>query len=537
MYRPLPRTAGPAAFRARAVRRARRRMTGLAQATVVGALALTLIGVLFSQSPGPIAASAAALIAIVAMLWREDVPPILLLPVLYQWSEVAILPIATIWYGVPLSDLSQWNSDWDAAAYFGLAGVVALGLGLRLGSGMARTSPFAGQIAQNAKLWPFSDTLRMSLVIIAGGYVLAVVSGFAGPARTAVDQMANVKYVGIFMLAYTCLLTGRNLPVLAAVVGFDVVFGMTGFFAEFKNTILTLAVAAMAARPRLRAADMLLVAAAALALLAVAVFWSAVKSDYRVFMNRGTGAQIVAVSLEDRLGYLGQAVASVDGETIADGFDRLVRRHGYLEFLALTMDNVPAARPHENGTMLLAAVQHVTMPRFLFPWKPPLPNDTDVMVTYTGLPPLWDNRTSISLGNFTEMYIDFGIFGALLCQLALGVAIGLVVRTLMRHRTCPPLITAGLCLMAVLPAAYFGTAFPKLAAGLVYGGAIAILGQRIAVPIFLQIFGPGAPKRRRRTPAPLPRSGFEAPSRAGGPRPQMLRQGPPRPPVQRPPRR
>jgi len=80
--------------------------------------------------------------------------------------------------------------------------------------------------------------------------VAAFVSGSAGPARELFNQISNIKYIGLFAFTYWCLVRRSHLFVLAALICFEVVFGMTGFFAEFKNSLLTVVVAALAARPR-----------------------------------------------------------------------------------------------------------------------------------------------------------------------------------------------------------------------------------------------------------------------------------------------
>ena len=171
---------------------------------------------------------------------------------------------------------------------------------------------------------------------------------------------------------------------LAVLISFEVVFGMTGFFAAFKNSLLTVVVAALAARPRLRHSDIAAVGAAGILLLGVSIFWTSVKHSYRDFVNPGPGAQVALEPLDRRLGFLMDAASKMDGPKFFDGFDQLIVRHGYIEYLALTMQNVPEFTPHENGRLTLDVLQHIAAPRFLFPDKPALPNDTEITARYTG---------------------------------------------------------------------------------------------------------------------------------------------------------
>src|SRR5262245_700025 len=104
------------------------------------AMTVVVVGtpILAVISPSPVAVflSGLSLVIIIALLWREDEPPILLLPVLFQWSEVAAFPLATIWKQVPLNDMlmvGRFGADLDTSAAYGFAGVTALAMGLRRG--------------------------------------------------------------------------------------------------------------------------------------------------------------------------------------------------------------------------------------------------------------------------------------------------------------------------------------------------------------------------------------------------------------------
>jgi hypothetical protein len=458
-----------------------------ARAALFAVALVTGVAALASTAPLIVAASGACLVLVILLLWRGDDPPILLLPALFQWSEVAIVPLSTVWKQVPLAELSPYGADLELSALYGLAGVTALAVGLRIGPRRPRRTSFGMRLRAETMEWRFRDVAIVSFAAIAAGYAFAAVSGFAGPARELFHQAANVKYAGLFILAYWCLVRATHYRVLGAVVVFEIVFGMTGFFAEFKDSFLTLLVAGLAARPRVRPSDIVIVGGVGALLMAVAIFWSAVKADYRVLLNQGSGAQEVTTSLDERLDYLMNAASSMDGARFADGFDRLVLRHGYIEFLGLTMAYVPEALPHENGQLTLAVLSHITMPRILFPDKPPLPSDTEVMAKYTGMPMTWNEHTSISIGHLGELYIDFGFVGGLIGMGVIGWLVGFTYGKLRDHGASSALITAGLCLMVALPIAYFGTAYAKLVGGFIFSSTIALAIQRFALPIVLRM--------------------------------------------------
>ena len=110
-----------------------------------------------------------------------------------------------------------------------------------------------------------------------------------------------------------------------------------------------------------------------------------IKEDYRGFVSQGSGEQVVLVSLEERLAYLTDRIGDVDWEMMSDGLGYLVMRLGYVDYLSATMRNVPSRVPFQDGAQIGATVMHVLQPRLLFPDKPPLPSDTEVVQKYTGI--------------------------------------------------------------------------------------------------------------------------------------------------------
>ena len=458
---------------------------GIPPAAKVGVLiglVIATFGAAMSMAPWEVAESGIALSAIFLLLWRNSDPPVLLLPPLFQWTEVAIVPLSTIWEQEPLNALSPSGSNLEASALFGFLGIVCLAFGLRIA--MGRPAGINQRLREEVSLMPFGETFRLSISLMAGGYLFIALSPWAGPARELFNQVSALKYVGFFMLAYWCLVRRQHMGTLGIVVAFEIMFGLTGFFATFKESLLVLILAALSARSKLRANDAFVIGLVTALLLTVAIFWSAVKPSYRDFVNQGSGAQVVLVPLSDRIEFLSDEVASFDWEKVSEGFDALVKRHGYIEFLAQTMEYVPQTRAHENGALTLAVLKHISFPRFLNPSKPPLPSDTEVMVKYTGQANRWDSNTSISLGYLAELYVDFGYFGALLATMAIGMILGSIYRFLNSSRRTLALVTTGLTIVAALPVAYFGIAYVKLVGAMVFAAAVSIAFQRFSGPFF-----------------------------------------------------
>jgi hypothetical protein len=450
-------------------------------AAFIGLGTLTAVGASVTSSPLVVLASGIVFIFILALLWRPGEHPILLVPALLQFIEIALKPLATAITGTSLQDFAEFDANLEPAALFGLVGLAALVLGQRIGAGQEATQAKQAAIED----WPFRRILALALAAIFVGHALDMVA--VGGARQIVLALSGIKWAGLFVVAYSTLRLRRGLGWLAVIVVFELVLGMSGFFSDFRLVLFVLMGAAMAAQRKLHARGMVLLAMGAVMGLLLAVFWSEVKKDYRNFLNEGTGAQVVLQPLDERLAYLANQAAEFDAQKLANGFQLLFERLSYIDFLAATMERVPEVLPHEGGAHLGQAIWHILTPRILFPDKPEVPNDTEVTAYYTGIPVVKgaSENTSISIGYLGELYIDFGVAGALLTAFLIGLVFGRCYRAIRDYPRSPVFINYGLCMMIALGFTSFGTALIKLVGGLVVLLAAALVLQRLVWPVLL----------------------------------------------------
>lgn len=454
----------------------------LAKLTVSAIIvAFTVAGAVGSPTPYPLIASGAALVLIIALLWPVNGLPILLLPAVYQWSVVAVKPIQSAIEHVPLNALSSFGGDLGRASYFALAAICAMALGMKVGIGRLGKDQNRA-LAQEAAAWPQRQVLAITVTTILLGHALDIASPYTGPARQVFLALGGLRYAGLFALTYWCLVRKQAYGVLALVLLVEIVSGMTGFFADFRGAVLTVAVAALCARPSLRLGNLLTMAVIGGVVLSVAVFWSAVKADYRNFVNLGTGAQVVSVPITARLDYLSEALDEYDAQQFNYGLTRLLSRHSYIDFLANTLSYVPRIVAHEDGGRLGKSLLHIVTPRIFFPNKPPTPNDAQVTAHYTGLPTANNPNASISIGYVGEFYIDFGYVGAVVACFVMGWFYGWGCRFILTKGLGSRLFLYGLCVMTSLTMSSFETALIKLIGGVVTSFAAAFVISRFVLP-------------------------------------------------------
>lgn len=477
-------TALPRADRPERRLNTRRKLT-LSKASLIAAttaIAAGVAGSAFSPNPGLVLACAFEMAFILVLLWQENEPPLLLFPAMFQWLAVSTKPLMSVFLHEPVNAMAEFDINIEPGVVLGLFAVAALALGMRLGLGRA-SRDWNAALKNEAQIISPRSALRVAIGAILFGHLLFFLMRFSGPASQLFYAMANIRFAGIFALAYWCFINRRGFAYLGLVLAIEIVIGITGFFSDFRAPIFIIAFAAFAAghRPKLR--DSLFVGGLAAMLLVFGSFWSEVKLDYRHFVSGGTNEQVIVVPLQDRIDYLVSEVKTFDRTEFADGFDKLLRRQSYIDFLAAVVGYVPQTLPHEHGARVGMTIVHILTPRILFPDKPPTEFDSEVTAHYSGLPLQIRDTTSISIGYVGELYIDFGSIGAVIGCLVLGWGFGLAYRLLRQGaRGGSLLLTYGVrstVLVVILP---FETALVKYVGGVTIAYIAAYLLQRYLVP-------------------------------------------------------
>jgi hypothetical protein len=308
------------------------------------------------------------------------------------------------------------------------------------------------------------------------------------------------KHVGVFILTFWALHNRRGYGWVVALLGFQIIVGMTGFFAEFRPTLLAAGIAILCARPTFRASTIVVASAVLGLILLVGSFWSAYKPVYRDWaQDEGTFIQSIARPMTDRLEFLADYALRFGPEELAYGTNALLMRHSYIDYLSATLKYVPENVPHENGARLAAAASHVLLPRVFFNDKAGLESDTEVTLHYSGAPIRVDGFTSISLGFMGELYVDFGLYGAIFAVGGLGAMVGFMMRIFNNRSSKTGFDAYAVCLVAAIPLAGFGTALIKIVGAVIMGILVMFVFHRVIAPYLLSLAGSGRGSRRDRS--------------------------------------
>jgi hypothetical protein len=416
------------------------------------------------------------------LLWRPRESPILLFIFGYQWLQISAAIFYAGWLGKSVDEFSPFHGDMQMAAILSLVGLLMLGCGMRLGAGPVR--PKDAEMARlTARRHPTKDWFRLYLVawfIGALSQSMAwVVPGLSQPLLA----VAGLKWAFFLMLTYAAFSAWEGVRTFWLMAfALELVLSLGGYFSDFKTVFFFTIFALVAAEVRFNARAYVGMAALAALLLTMGVVWTAIKPEYRKFVSGGQAAQVVTVDFNDRIGKLAELVANLDGATMSEGVDGLIRRLAYLDYFAVVINYVPSVVPHEDGTIWLDAIVRPFTPRIFFGEKSVI-DDSIRTAKYTGLFISGvEAGTSISIGYMGESYIDFGAFGMMAALAAFGYFLGRIYRYMLTSPGSCGLLGMGLASAIIQVAAFYEQSITKTFGGLIVMLLVVWLLIKIVIP-------------------------------------------------------
>jgi len=343
----------------------------------------------------------------------------------FQWVQSTI---GLFYLGITGRTLDAiQRSDWRPMVMIGLGCCLALAVGFRIGLQMLRPP----RADEDRPEFAFSFKL---LVII---YVVTII--LEGGLNTAVRALPSMRQIVVtfdearlgvlYLLLRRFLRPAPQWGRIVGVVGFEVILGITGFFAGFREPLVLTGLAMLEIFDRRNLRHWAAVGGMALVTVACGLVWMGIRSEYRrdyVQMDNfkaDRGARIA------RIGNLVSGFLHSDGDAFTKTFDNFIDRMWPIYYPALAVARVPRNLPHTDGAIISAALQHITMPRVFFPNKGELSSDSEMVRKYSGV---WvagsDMGTSIAFGYAAESYLDFGVPWMFLPAFLFALGMGLVYR-------------------------------------------------------------------------------------------------------------
>jgi hypothetical protein len=447
-------------------------------------LALTLAAP-FSPDPVEFAAGAFVPWLLLRIVGTPTMPAAVVYFLVWQWLQVYARTLIGLTDGEEMA--RGLFGPWVVNAYwYMLASLVVMALAIRAVLGNAR--PPTPRHATAHLAWRPADLFQFYLAALlissVGRLLVDVIPAIDQP----MEAVARIKLIALLMLFGGVLSVNRGIGFLLGAVMVELVIGFSGLFGDFRSVFIILFISALAVRIRWTAITSIAVAAAAMLLVVLALFWTSVKSEYREVATGSDDSQNIKMSLDMRLGYLGGRVASAGDIDWSLASYALLNRLAYVDIFGSVI-GVKLVSPEQGEFRQWSdALAHVFQPRFLFPNKQAL-SDTEVFVRLARGNASEQMRlaTSISVGYLSENYVDFGFPGMLV-----GVfVIGLVVAAGCRYFMAVPLpwiVREGIVLAFIYAISNNGVemSLPKVLGGAVMTFVVYAVMVRFAFPIALR---------------------------------------------------
>jgi hypothetical protein len=361
------------------------------------------------------------------------------------------------------------------AIIYSLCAILVLALGMRWGTHLGQWLFRFSVRRTGGSLTGDEYSIRLNRVVLcyfvsvsvtqALGAVAAHVPALAQP----VLALGLIKFVCIYLIAAIVFESGGGYGWLILVAVLEMVTGLVGYFADYKNAFVVILIALASSRRSVTARMWIFSVLALVAVAWASLFWTAVKKDYRHL--------VVGNPIEERLTWMKQQF--VGGRIdYGNALVLLFQRIGYTEFYAAVIAREDAGFLRRDSGYYASAVQHVLTPRILFPDKQKL-NDSKLTTELLGIKITGD--TSIGIGYLAEAHVDFGFPGLLLPMLVIGVMLGVSAKYFMT-RSVRLIVREAFATAALFLAFPYEENIDKALGGFITGFLVMVMVLKFAYP-------------------------------------------------------
>ncbi len=385
-----------------------------------GILLLLFLGQLFLHNGIYLVFGSICLAVCLYNLQQPLKPSVFTIIFLYHFMQIS----ANIWLSNYLDVDINFRSDHsDVAIIYSYIGLTIMFIPIIYYQNKIPNISFR-TLKQHADNLSLSKCFRAYIIAFfvtnALGGVAFVVPGLS----QVIFSFVNIKWFFFLLFGYQVFLKRRMIKEFVLVSGLEFILGFLSFFSDFKTVFFFLAFLAISFIVYVRLKAVVIAVIAVLFVIFLGIKWTAIKGEYRAFLNQGSKTQTVSVSSEEAFNKLITLGSASDSKEFDDATYDFLDRIQYTYHLAKTMDRVPKDLPYEWGGNIASIFKFVLTPRILNPDKPRL--EATVKTTkYTGIQYAgYERGTSFSLGYFADCYIDFGYYGMMLPLLILGFILG-----------------------------------------------------------------------------------------------------------------
>jgi hypothetical protein len=360
--------------------------------------------------------------------------PVLFAAFAFQWVQVSSGYFYVLLSGRSLE--ATYASDYRTMMYLGLASIVSLAAGIRAGhiflSRRTAETPIERRVlSQTTLVLLYVGTLSVTATVqtLAWQYPLLT---------QPIIALTFARLAVLYLLLRRLASPEFQAMKFGGVMALEVTLGLTSYFAGFREPLVLGILAILEIFDRRRVQHWATVGVLAIVASSLGLMWLGIRTEFR---RDFADVEFFAESRDVRLARiqeLTQGWWKQDRQEFWWNLDLLVDRLWAIYYPALAVARVPGTLPHTEGQIMSDALRHIFMPRVLFPDKPALESDSEMVRKYSGV---WvagaDQGTSIAFGYVAESYVDFGVPVMFLPIFIWGLFVGSayrIVNVLIRHR-------------------------------------------------------------------------------------------------------
>ena len=423
---------------------------------------------------------------VLRLLGTPNMPAAVAYFLIWQWNQSFTRVLQGIIDGEALSR-GVYGPTVEEAYWYTLASTVTLAVAFRLVLGNLRGP--TREFAESHKHWQLRDLLMLYI----GGVAFSMICGMAAKVVPALDQpfeaAAHFKILAMSMVFATVMATGQGRNFMIAVFLIEVLSGFGGLFSDFKGAFIFLAVSAFMVRIRWTGTMAVATVALAGVMVVMALWWTAVKADYREFATESSDSQNIKVDLGSRVGYLGnKASGDIDWSNASYA---LLLRLSYVDIFGSVIGVQAVAPEPRYFGQWQDAIDHIAKPRFLFPGKAAL-SDTEVFIRLArgNASEAFRSGTSISVGYVAENFVDMGFPGMLVGIFVIGVMTAGICRYFMT-RQLPWMVREGTVLAIIYTIGHDGVeiSLPKILGSMYMSLGVWAIMARWGFPYIFRYLG------------------------------------------------
>jgi hypothetical protein len=379
-------------------------------------------------------ASIVTLWACLRLTQTDDRLYVLPLALAFQWSQTSL---GLFYHGLTGRSLTAINtSDYRPMVLIALGCVLSLAVGVHLGL-KTRAAPDADQPRPDFA-FTFGPLITAYVIgVSVEGTMLAIAPSYPS-IRQIITTLDTARLGVLFLIMRRLCSPTPRWGTLGLVVGIEIIMGITGFFAGFREPIVLVVLAVLEVFDRRNKQHWIAVGVAVVSVGLLGLIWMGIRRDYRREYVEVDQFQASRTARVERVRDLSSAFLKGDPSEVWATADSLVDRMWTIYYPALAVERVPKVLAHTNGAILQDALIHIVTPRVFFPNKPELMSDSDKVRKYSGAHVAGrESNTSIAFGYSAEAFIDFGLPMMFVPVFAFGLFLGAMYalfRSLIWHR-------------------------------------------------------------------------------------------------------